>query len=230
VSAAPEPCSVMETRRCLRTPVCPAGRATQGRAKPRGTVLLVAGSGAHVTVAQTDALPMQRSPTSACRGPALTRSDLGESDRAPQRRCGSIGTTASSPLRSREHRQREGKSSRAEPTPRALGSGRIRASGLGGNGDSRRRKRADGFAPREGESPTGTGLTSQWAFCESGGSGGLEPFGVVNSGAGFRRSEVGSRSSGSLACGCRLSSNWPAVRRGCDERPATMACALGGCG
>jgi hypothetical protein len=38
---------------------------------------LVADSRAHVTAAQTDAMPMQRFAASACRGPALTRPDLG---------------------------------------------------------------------------------------------------------------------------------------------------------
>ena len=59
-------------------------------------------------------------------------------------------------------------------------------------------------APCEGESPTGTGLTSQWAFCESGGSGGLEPFGVVNSAlaSGGRKSEVDRQVHWRVAAAC----------------------------
>jgi hypothetical protein len=39
--------------------------------------LVIADSRAHVTAAQTDAMPMQRFAASSCRGPALTRPDLG---------------------------------------------------------------------------------------------------------------------------------------------------------
>ena len=69
----------------------------------------------HGTAAQTDATPMQRSPASACRGPALTRWDLGRLHSSGHRR-GRAGS--GSLLRRQLDRERSG-TSRATAIARA---------------------------------------------------------------------------------------------------------------